>query len=39
MVGSKSHESNPHFDVFSCLTCGAVVTFAPAPAAKPKAEE
>jgi hypothetical protein len=39
MVGSKSRESQPQFDVFSCLTCGAVVRFAPPPAAKPKAEE
>jgi hypothetical protein len=39
MVGSKSHESHPHFDVFLCLTCGAVVRFAPPPPAKPKPDE
>jgi hypothetical protein len=39
MVGRKSHESHPHFDVFSCLICGAVVSFAPPPQPKPKPDE
>ena len=39
MVGSKSRETHPQFDVFSCLTCGTVVQFAPPPAVKSKPEE
>jgi hypothetical protein len=29
MLGSRSKEDIPHFDIFACLKCGTTMTFTP----------